>query len=147
MYCRIRRESTLSELQETNCIKIFHLWWTTSTFTPFSDYRKPWLTFFFLRNYHVEKGDRYCYSVNVISECITQSFVVCQKYKQKHSMCQSTKGIRFYSVIMHDSSLNTSDNSVIMQIPSNLITHPLPPIKVGAKLQLLYMWMSQHENL
>lgn len=39
------------------------------------------------------KGDRDCYSVNVISECITQSFVICQKHKQKHSMCHSLQKI------------------------------------------------------
>lgn len=96
MCCQVRRESTLSELQEVEKpVQTFYYFILMNylNFYRFSDYRKPQLTFFFLRNCCVEKRDRDCYGVNVISECITQSFVICQKHKQKHSMCHSLQKI------------------------------------------------------
>lgn len=84
----------MSELQEAEkpVQKCFTLMNNLKSY-PFSYYSKSQLTFFFLRKCCVEKGDRDCYSVNVISECITQSFVICQKHKQKHSMCHSLQKI------------------------------------------------------
>lgn len=91
-YYRVRRESKLQEIKILYQF-FFYLWRTTSTLIPFQIIENhDWHSSFFT-NCRVAKGDRDCYSVNAISEHITQSFVICQKHKQKQSMCHSLQKV------------------------------------------------------